>query len=76
MLQIEGNLNSNSYVSEVLEPEVVPFLQGIPEAIFQQDNARLHIEKSVRDFCSTQHMKLFSWSAYLPDISPIEHVWD
>ncbi|GFS54567.1 transposable element Tc1 transposase [Trichonephila clavipes] len=35
LLQIEGNLKSNRYVREVLQPEVVPFLQGIPEAIFQ-----------------------------------------
>ncbi|GFX52018.1 hypothetical protein TNCV_4653471 [Trichonephila clavipes] len=49
---------------------------GIPGAIFQQDNARPHFEKTVRDFCSTQHMQLLPWPVYLPDMSPIEHVWD
>ncbi|GFV75172.1 hypothetical protein TNCV_3190211 [Trichonephila clavipes] len=58
LLLIEGNLNSIRYVSEVLQPEVIPFLQDIPEAIFQQDNARLHVAKTVRDFCSVQHMQL------------------
>ncbi|GFY09331.1 transposable element Tc1 transposase [Trichonephila clavipes] len=29
LLRIEGNLNSNRYVREVLQPEVVPFLQSI-----------------------------------------------
>ncbi|GFV01389.1 transposable element Tcb1 transposase [Trichonephila clavipes] len=48
----------------------------IPGAIFQQDNARLHVAKTVRDFRSTQHMQLLPWPAYLPDMSPIEHVWD
>ncbi|GFX80166.1 transposable element Tc1 transposase [Trichonephila clavipes] len=43
LLLIEGNLNSNS---EVLQPEVVPFLQVILGAIFQQDNTRPHIEKN------------------------------
>ncbi|GFW33521.1 transposable element Tcb1 transposase [Trichonephila clavipes] len=38
-IQIEGNLNSNRYGREVLQPEVVSFLQGIPGAIFQ-DNAQ------------------------------------
>ncbi|GFS90173.1 transposable element Tc1 transposase [Trichonephila clavipes] len=33
--RIEGNLNNNRYVHEVLQPEVVPFLQGIPGAILQ-----------------------------------------
>ena len=38
LFRIEGNLNSNRYVREVLQPVLVPFLQGIPEAFFQQDN--------------------------------------
>ncbi|GFW27456.1 transposable element Tc1 transposase [Trichonephila clavipes] len=58
LLRIEGNLNSNRYVREVLQPEVVPFLQGIPGTIFQQDNARPHVPKTVGDFCSAQHMQL------------------
>ncbi|GFX74992.1 uncharacterized protein TNCV_1845641 [Trichonephila clavipes] len=59
-LRIEGNLNSNRYGHEVIHPEVVPFLQGIPGAIFQQDDARPHVAKTVRDFYSAQHMQLLS----------------
>ncbi|GFX90016.1 transposable element Tcb2 transposase [Trichonephila clavipes] len=76
LLRIEGNLNSNTYVHEVLQPEVIPFLQGILGAIFQQDNARPHVAKTVRDFFSVQHMQLLPWAAYSPDMSLIEHVWD
>ncbi|GFX62330.1 transposable element Tcb1 transposase [Trichonephila clavipes] len=76
LLRIEGNLNSNRYVRELLQPEVVPFLEGIPGAIFQQDNARLHVAKTVPDFCSAQRMQLLSWPAYSQDMSPIEYVWD
>ncbi|GFT33685.1 transposable element Tc1 transposase [Trichonephila clavipes] len=74
LLRIEGNLNSNRYVREVLHPEVVPFLQSIPGAIFQQHNTRPHVAKTVRDFCSAQHMQLLPWPAYSPVMSPIEHV--
>ncbi|GFU11405.1 hypothetical protein TNCV_4041111 [Trichonephila clavipes] len=42
----------------------------------RQDNARLHVAKTVRDFCSAQHMQLLPWPVYSPDISPIEHVLD
>ncbi|GFW87758.1 transposable element Tc1 transposase [Trichonephila clavipes] len=70
------NLNVNRYVREVLQPEVVPFLQGILGAIFQEDNARPHVANTVRDFCSARHMKLLPWPSYPPDMSPIEHVWD
>ncbi|GFV34080.1 uncharacterized protein TNCV_4121771 [Trichonephila clavipes] len=64
------------YVREVLLPEVLPFLQGLLGAIFQQDNAHLHVAKPVLDFCPAQRMQLLSWPAYSPDMSPIEHVWE
>ncbi|GFW35680.1 transposable element Tcb2 transposase [Trichonephila clavipes] len=64
------------YVCEMLQLEVVPFLQNIPGSIFQQDNPRLHVAKTVRDFCSARHMQLLPWPAYSPDTSPVEHVWD
>ncbi|GFU41132.1 hypothetical protein TNCV_1058601 [Trichonephila clavipes] len=48
----------------------------IPGVIFQQDNAHPHVAKTVRDFCSAQHMQILLWPAYSPDISPIEHLWD
>ncbi|GFS71436.1 uncharacterized protein TNCV_5051401 [Trichonephila clavipes] len=75
LLRIKGNLNSNRYVHEVLQSDVVSFLQGIPGAIFQQDNPRPHVAKTVRNFCSTQHIQLLPWPAYSPDMSSIEHVW-
>ena len=50
LLRIKGNLNSYRFVREVLQPEVVPFLQGIPAAIFQQDNARPHVTKTYNFF--------------------------
>ncbi|GFY23604.1 transposable element Tcb1 transposase [Trichonephila clavipes] len=36
---ITGTLNSQNYISEVLEPVALPFLQGLVTEIFQQDNA-------------------------------------
>ncbi|GFV63764.1 transposable element Tcb2 transposase [Trichonephila clavipes] len=76
LLRMEGNLNSNRYIHEVLQLEVFPFLQGIPGAIFQLDNARPRVAKTVRHFCSAQQMHLLPWPAFSPDISNIEHVWD
>ncbi|GFW69852.1 hypothetical protein TNCV_1403051, partial [Trichonephila clavipes] len=40
------------------------------------DNPCPHVAKTVRDFCLAQHMQLLPWSAYSPDMSPIEPVWD
>ena len=58
LLLIGGNLNSNRYVREALQIEVVPFFQGIPGAISEKDNARLHDAKTVREFSSAQCMQL------------------
>ncbi|GFV13118.1 transposable element Tc1 transposase [Trichonephila clavipes] len=72
-LQVEGNLNSNIYGRQLLQPEVVPSTHA-SGAIFQQTNARPHIANTFRDFCSAQHMQLLPWPAYSSDMSPIEHV--
>ncbi|GFV66228.1 transposable element Tcb1 transposase [Trichonephila clavipes] len=39
LVRIASILNSQRYISEVLEPVVLPYLQGLATAIFQQDNA-------------------------------------
>ncbi|GFS51491.1 transposable element Tcb2 transposase [Trichonephila clavipes] len=76
LLQIMGNLNSTRYINEVLQPRAIPFLQELPGAVFQQDNARPHVAKTVKSYLDSQQVQLLPWTAYLPDMSPIEHVWD
>ncbi|GFW49007.1 uncharacterized protein TNCV_3902051 [Trichonephila clavipes] len=49
-------------------------IKGIPGATFQQDNARPHVAKTVRGFCSGHRMQLLPLPLYSPDMSPIEHV--
>ncbi|GFU41932.1 transposable element Tcb1 transposase [Trichonephila clavipes] len=39
LLRNAGTLNSQRYISEVLEPFVLLYLQGITTAMFKQDNA-------------------------------------
>ncbi|GFY29688.1 transposable element Tcb1 transposase [Trichonephila clavipes] len=39
LVRIAGTLNSQRYISEVLEPVVLPYLQSLATTIFQQDNA-------------------------------------
>ncbi|GFY30211.1 transposable element Tcb1 transposase [Trichonephila clavipes] len=45
LVRIAGTLNSQRYISEILEPVVLPYLQGLATAVFQQDNARPHLSK-------------------------------
>ncbi|GFV59102.1 transposable element Tcb1 transposase [Trichonephila clavipes] len=46
------------YTSEVLEPVVLPYLQGLATAIFQQDNARPHVTRIVQRFFVNHQMEL------------------
>ncbi|GFV90130.1 hypothetical protein TNCV_4378461 [Trichonephila clavipes] len=39
LVRIAGTLSIQRYISEVLEPVVLPYLQSLATAIFQQDNA-------------------------------------
>ncbi|GFU35407.1 transposable element Tcb1 transposase [Trichonephila clavipes] len=66
--------NSSSKVKKFI-PEEAPFSYDISGAIFQQENARPHVAKTIRDFCSAQHMQLLLWPACSPDMSTIEYVW-
>ncbi|GFY16447.1 transposable element Tcb1 transposase [Trichonephila clavipes] len=48
LVRISGTLNSQRYISEVLEPVALPYFQGLATAIFQQDNALPHVASNVQ----------------------------
>ena len=58
LLCIVGNLNSNHYIREVLQPKVLPLLQATPHAIFQQDNALPRMAMIVQAFFERRWVSL------------------
>jgi hypothetical protein len=44
---IRGSMTSVRYINEVLEPFLLPYLNGLHQPIFQQDNARPHVARRV-----------------------------
>ncbi|GFY00389.1 transposable element Tcb1 transposase [Trichonephila clavipes] len=74
LVRIVGTLNNHRYISEVLESVVLPYLQGLATAIFQQDNARPHVARIIQRFFVNHQIKLLSWPARSPDLSPIENM--
>ncbi|GFX60834.1 transposable element Tcb1 transposase [Trichonephila clavipes] len=72
---IAGTLNSQRYISEVLEPVVLPYLQGLVIAIFQHDNVRPHAAHIVQRLFVNYQIELLPWPARSPDLSPTENIW-
>ncbi|GFX79388.1 transposable element Tcb1 transposase [Trichonephila clavipes] len=50
LIVIPRTLTGQRYVDDILRPHVGPFLNGLPGAIFQQDNARPHTARVAQDF--------------------------
>ena len=74
---INGNLNGNRYLREIIGPLVLPYLQRVGVgAVFQDDNARPHRARVVTDFLRQNNVNRMDWPAYSPDLNPIEHAWD
>ncbi|GFX50010.1 transposable element Tc1 transposase [Trichonephila clavipes] len=73
LVRIDGTSNSQRYISNVLEPVVLPYLQGLAKAIFQQNNAGPHVKLFVQRFFVNHQIELLSWPARSPDLSPIEN---
>ncbi|GFU15770.1 transposable element Tcb1 transposase [Trichonephila clavipes] len=59
LLRIVDNLNSTLYINEVLQTQAILFLQGLLGAVFQQDNARSHVAKTVKSYLDSQQVQLF-----------------
>ncbi|GFX50116.1 transposable element Tcb1 transposase [Trichonephila clavipes] len=72
LVRIAGTLSRQNCISEVLEPVVLPYLQGLATSIFQQDNARPHVTHISQRFFVNRKIEYFPWPAHSPDLSPIE----
>ncbi|GFV64115.1 transposable element Tcb1 transposase [Trichonephila clavipes] len=75
LVRIAGTLNSQRYISEGLEPVVLPYLQDLATAIFQQDNARPHVARIVQMFFVNPQIEFLPWPARSLDLSPMENMW-
>ncbi|UYV64065.1 hypothetical protein LAZ67_2006437 [Cordylochernes scorpioides] len=74
LLRIQGTMTAQRYVDDVLRPLTLPYFQGVPNALYQQDNARPPTARISQQ--ALQDVQMLPWPPYSPDLSPIEHVWD
>ncbi|GFT63285.1 transposable element Tcb1 transposase [Trichonephila clavipes] len=64
LIVMRGTLTGQCYVDDILRPHVGPFLNGLPGAIFQQDNANLHTARVAQDFL--RHFQTLPWPTHSP----------
>ncbi|GFT03291.1 transposable element Tcb1 transposase [Trichonephila clavipes] len=53
LILIHGSMTAQRYVHDILQPHVLPLMQRLPGAIFQQDNARPHMTRVSQDCLCT-----------------------
>ncbi|GFU87655.1 transposable element Tcb1 transposase [Trichonephila clavipes] len=64
LIVMRGTLTGQRHLDDILRPHVGPFLNGLPGAIFQHDNARPHTARVAQDFL--RHFQTLSWPAHSP----------
>ena len=76
LIVVQGNLNAQGYINEILQPKAVPFLQRHGPAILMHGNARPLVARICRQFLNRNNVNVLPWPAVSPDMNPIEHIWD
>ncbi|GFV54520.1 transposable element Tcb2 transposase [Trichonephila clavipes] len=62
------------YFHDIMQPHVLPLIQWLPGAIFQQDNVRPYMAGVSQDCLRT--FTILPWPVRYPDLSPMKHIGD
>ena len=76
LIVVQGNLNAQGYINQILQAEAVRFLQRHGPAILMHDNARPHVARICRQSQNRNNVNVLPWPAVSPDMNTIEHIWD
>ena len=66
---LNGNVNAQSYINNVLRPVVIPFMhRHLPRDIYQQDNASAHTAGASMNFLNQNNINVLEWPSFSPDM--------
>ncbi|GFW25374.1 transposable element Tc1 transposase [Trichonephila clavipes] len=72
-----GSVNGTRYCNEILLPYVRLFRGAMGlQFLFMDDNAPCHRTVAAEQLLESEDIERMGWPARLPDLNPIEHVWD
>ena len=75
---VTGTLNAVKYQDEILESGVRSPLDSLDgqKMVLPDDIARPHCTRIIEDYGNQQNIASLPRLSLLPDLYPIEHVWD
>ena len=75
---VTGTLRAQKYHGEILESNVrspLDWLDG-QNMVLRDDIARLHCIRIIEEYKNQQNIASLPWPSLLPDLNPLENVWD
>ena len=75
---VTGTLNSQKYQDQILESGVRPLLDSLDgqKMVLGDEIATPHCTRIIEEYKNQQSIASLPWPSLLPDLNPIEHVWD
>ena len=76
LIDVQGNLNTEGYINQILQPEAVSLLQRHEPAVLMHFIARPYVARICRQFLNRNNINVLPWPAVSLNIDPTEHIWD